>query len=137
MTTPDVSAGQRLPDLSFRVDVGPMKVFSVLMADPNPIHFDPEFVRGLGLGDRPVNQGTITMSYAVSAVIAWAGGVDRLVNFKCRFLGNVVEGDDVTAGGEVIAVTAADADRTVEVDVWLERAGGQRVVEGSATVRIS
>jgi acyl dehydratase len=137
MTASQASVGGRIPDLKFKVDVGPMKVFSVLMADPNPIHFDPDVVRGLGLGDRPVNQGTITMSYVVSAVIAWAGGVERLLNFKCRFLGNVVDGDEVIAGGEVTAVTTTDTDRTAQLDVWLERAGGQRAVEGSAIVRIS
>jgi len=130
----EVSVGDLIPEQVFKVDIGPMKVFSVLMGDPNPIHFDPEFVRGLGLGDRPVNQGTITMSYSVSAVVAWAGGVARLLKFRCRFLGNVVDGDEVTAGGRVTALESTDAGRTATLDVWLERKTGERAVEGSAVV---
>ena len=55
-----VAVGDVIPELTFTVEVGPMKVFSVLMDDPNPIHYDPEFVRSLGRGPEPVNQGTIT-----------------------------------------------------------------------------
>ena len=127
----EARVGERIPELTFSVEPGPMKVFSVLMGDPNPIHFDPEFVRSLGLGDRPVNQGTITMSYPVSAVIAWAGGVEALLSFRCRFLANVVAGDEVHAGGEVTAVEG----ETAVLDIWLERAG-ERVLQGSAVVRL-
>jgi acyl dehydratase len=128
--------GDAIPELTFPVEVGPMKVFSVLMGDPNPIHFDPDFVRSLGLGDRPVNQGTITMGYAVSAVLAWAGGVERLLRFQCRFLANVVAGDLVTAGGTVTAVESTPSGGTASLDIWLERAG-ERVLTGSATVALA
>ena len=81
-----------------------MKVFSVLMRDPNPVHFDPAFVRALGLGDRPVNQGTITMGYPITAVLEWAGGPERVVGFRCRFLRTLLADDEAIAGGEVTAL---------------------------------
>ena len=81
-----------------------MKVFSVLMRDPNPVHFDPAFVQSLGLGDRPVNQGTITMGYPITAVLEWAGGPERVVAFRCRFLRTLLAEDEAIAGGEVTAL---------------------------------
>lgn len=130
----DARIGERIPDRAFAVELWPMKVFSVLMGDPNPIHFDPELVREMGL-EAPVNQGTITMGYPVSAVFEWAGGPDRLRSFRCRFAGNVVAGDRVTAGGEVTALgTDADGARTATLDVWLEREDGSRPVSGTAVV---
>jgi acyl dehydratase len=131
----DVAVGDRIPGLEFHVRAEPMKVFSVLMRDPNPIHFDPEFVASLGLGDSPVNQGTITMGYLLNAVLAWAGEAERLVVFRCRFLGSVVAGDTVRACGQVEAVEDDGDDRVVDLTVWLERADGERVLSGSARVR--
>lgn len=131
----EARVGDAIPERTFEVEVWPMKVFSVLMGDPNPIHFDPDFVRGLGLGEQPVNQGTITMSYAVSAVTDWAGGVERLLRFQCRFLANVLAGDSVTAGGTVTAVESTPTGATASLEVWLERAG-ERVLAGSAVVAL-
>jgi acyl dehydratase len=132
----EASLGELLPERRFRVDASAMKVFSVLMADPNPIHYDPDFVRGLGLGDRPVNQGTITMSYAITAVVEWAGGVERLRRFSCRFTGSVLADDEVTVGGEVTAVEQEAGETLVTLDVWLARQTGDRAVVGTAVVSL-
>jgi acyl dehydratase len=127
-----MKVGDRMPDRRFVVSGPAMKVFSVLMRDPNPVHFDPEFVRSLGLGDKPVNQGSITMSYPITAVLEWVGDPERLVTFRCRFLKTLLADEVAIAGGEV---TAVDDDRAT-VAIWLDREGGDRVIEGSATVAL-
>lgn len=130
----ELRSGDVVPATTFHVDAGPMKVFSVIMADPNPIHFDPEFVYRIGRGDRPVNQGTLNMAYLVNAVIAWLGGDDasaRVKTFTCRFGGSVYAGDEVVAGGEV---TAVEPDGTATLSLWLDRRGGERVLSGTASI---
>ena len=114
-----------------------MKVFSVLMADPNPIHFDAAFVRSLGLGERPLNQGTLTMGYAVNAVLDWAGGVERLRSFRCRFKGNVLAGDELTVGGEVVAIEEQEGTSLATVEVWIARTSGERALEGTAVLDVA
>jgi acyl dehydratase len=128
--------GDTIPEMAFEVSAEPMKVFSVLMDDPNPIHYDREFVRSLGRGDEPVNQGTITMGYLVNAVVAWAGGVERLLRFRCRFGSSVVAGDRVVAGGTVTALNTGPRGQTAELEIWLKRSGDQMALTGSATVLI-
>ena len=129
-----MKVGDRMPERRFVVSGPAMKVFSVLMRDPNPVHFDPEFVRSLGLGDRPVNQGTITMSYPITAVLEWIGDPERLVTFSCRFLRTLLADDVAIAGGEVTAV-ATEGDRThATMAIWLDRDDGDRVIEGAAVV---
>jgi acyl dehydratase len=129
-----VRVGDRLPERRFVVTANGMKVFSVLMRDPNPVHFDPAFVQSLGLGDRPVNQGTITMGYPITAVLEWAGGPERVVSFRCRFLRTLLAEDEAIAGGEVTAVER-EGERTVAtLAIWLDRGNGDRVIEGSAAV---
>ena len=129
-----VRVGDRIPELAFDVSAEPMKVFSVLMDDPNPIHYDPEFVRSIGRGEQPVNQGTITMGYLINAVISWAGGAERLVRFRCRFGSSVVAGDHVVAGGTVTAVGTDPRGQTAELEIWLKRSGDELALTGSATV---
>lgn len=129
---PDLAPGDELPVRTLQVDVRDMRVFTLLMRDPNPLHFDPDAVRAAGLGDRPINQGTITMAYPLNALLAAVPGPAALRSFRCRFLGSVYEGDEVRAGG---TVTAVEDGRTT-VDVWLERGVGTRVLEGTATLEL-
>lgn len=131
-----VEVGDTIAEMAFDVSAEPMKVFSVLMDDPNPIHYDRDFVRSLGRGDEPVNQGTITMGYLVNAVVAWAGGVERLLRFRCRFGSSVVAGDRVVAGGTVTALDTGPRGQTAELEIWLKRPGDQMALTGSATVLI-
>jgi len=75
------------------VDAEKMKIMAAILQDPNPIHFDVDAVRKLGLGDRPVNQGPINMAYLMNVATAWAGGPEALRRFQVRFAGNVFAGD--------------------------------------------
>lgn len=128
----DLRPGDTLPATRYQVEVGPMKVFSALMADPNPIHYDAEFVARIGRGDRPINQGTLTIAYLVNAVIQWLDGPDaagRVRRFTCRFGPSVYAGDEVVAGGRV---TSVDADGAT-MDLWLDR-DTDRVLTGTALI---
>jgi acyl dehydratase len=132
-----LAAGDELAPLVIEsVSSEAMKTVAALLHDPNPIHFDVAAVRALGLGDRPVNQGPSNMAYVVSMLSRSAGGPERIRRLRVRFLGNVLAGDRLVAGGTVVAVGEQDGERVAEVDVWLERGGGDRVLEGSATVLV-
>jgi len=54
-----------------------------------------------------------------------------------QFLGVVLDGDSVQAGGVVTAVAESDDGRFAECDVWLERGDGVRVLEGTARVALA
>jgi acyl dehydratase len=114
-----------------RVDPGPMKTMAAILRDPNPIHWDAEAVRELGLGDRVINQGPIHMGYLINLVTRVAGGAHRLRHFQVRFMGNVFAGDRVECRGRVLAVD--DQARTAELEI--EAVVGDRVViAGVATI---
>lgn len=118
------------------VPVEPMKTVAALLRDSNPIHWDVDTVRALGMGDSPVNQGPNNMAYVANMLIAWAGGDRGCVRaMRVRFLGNVFGGDRVAARGVVTGVREENGERLADVDVWLER-GEDRVLDGSAVVRL-
>ncbi|CAN5140533.1 hypothetical protein BH11ACT4_BH11ACT4_08330 [soil metagenome] len=127
----DLAVGDRLDTEHVVVDGPSMKVFSVIMKDPNPIHFDPVALEQLGLGSKPVNQGTINMAYPINALLRLVESPAQLTSFRCRFQGNLFAGDELVVDG---IVTAVD-DETVSIDVWVERTSdGQRAVSGSAVL---
>ncbi|MEV0595726.1 MaoC family dehydratase [Nonomuraea cavernae] len=134
----DVAVGAELPEWHVpSVSAEKMKTTAALLADPNPIHFDAEAVRALGMGDRPVNQGPLNMGYVMNMLAAWSGGHDRLRRLRVRFLGNVFAGDQLRAGGVVTAVREENGDRLADCEVFLTVVGGEPVLKGTATVALA
>jgi acyl dehydratase len=128
------SVGDSLPEWTVEsVDAQRMKTMAALLADPNPIHWDVEAVRSLGLGERPVNQGPTNMAYVANMLAAWAGGHEHLVSLRVRFLANVFAGDRLNAGGTVVAVEAVEDGVLATCEVWLRR-GDDTVLMGRARV---
>lgn len=135
--TVQVAEGTTIPEFRLRpVEPEPMKVMALLLRDPNPIHWDVATVQHLGLGDQPVNQGPLNVGYVLNALIAWAGAPSAVRTFTARFLGNVVAGDEVVASGVVTGLSEAAGRQLAHCDVWLDRADGVRVVQGTATVQL-
>jgi acyl dehydratase len=133
----DVQPGTEIPPLVIEeVGTEQMKTVAALLHDPNPIHFDVESVQTLGMGDRVVNQGPNNMSYVVNMLGNWAGGPGRVRGLRVRFLGNVFGGDRLTARGTVTGVREEDGERLADLDVWLERADDDRVLDGTAVVAL-
>ena len=129
-----VDAGSEVPPLVVdSVDAEKMKTVAALLQDSNPIHFDADVVRALGLGDRVVNQGPSNLGYIVTMLARWAGDPGRVRRLRVRFLGNVFAGERVVARGTVTDVREKDGVRLADLDVWLER-DDERVLDGSATV---
>ena len=135
----DVKQGTEIPEAVIEsVPVERMKTVAALLRDPNPIHWDAEAVKALGMGDRVINQGPNNMAYVVTMLTDWAGGdPSRVRALRVRFLSNVFAGDRLTARGVVTDVREVDGERLADLDVWLERAADDRVLDGSATVALA
>jgi len=126
------AAGDVLP--SFRIasiDPKAMKVWAVALHDPNAIHLDRAAVAAKGLGDRVINQGPANLAYVINMLrAAFPGGALR--SLDVRYVDNVFEGDDVTAGGAITAVEGQEA----TCDVWLRAAERDLVIKGVAVVTL-
>lgn len=117
-----------------------MKTMAALLSDPTPIHWDVATLQALGMGDRPVNQGPLTMGYAMNALTAWAGGPERLRRLRVRFLGTVLAGAHLRVRATVTAVREGDGARLADCDVVVEVVDEgpepAPVISGSATVEL-
>lgn len=141
MKISDFSVGSEFPHFDIGiVDAEKMKTMAILIQDPNPIHWDVEAVRRLGLGDKPINQGPNNMAYVVNALASWVGGIEKFRNLKVRFLGNVYAGDRLTVVGSVADIDEVKGDTLATCDVQLVRGdiGDEDVVmAGQASVILS
>ena len=141
MKISDFSVGSEFPHFDIGiVDAEKMKTMAILIQDPNPIHWDVEAVRRLGLGDKPINQGPNNMAYVVNALVSWVGGIEKFRNLKVRFLGNVYAGDRLTVVGSVADIDEVKGDTLATCDVQLVRGdiGDEDVVmAGQASVILS
>lgn len=134
MATREIQVGQQLdPFVIESVDPEPMKTMAAILQDPNPIHFDTNVTRELGLGDHPVNQGPTNLTWLTEFVQRFAGGPDRLVTLKVRFLGNVLGGERFECTGTVTTVDH-DAGRA-ELEVGAT-SGGRPALGGTAVIKI-
>lgn len=131
MSLAAAQTGEQLPP--FEVEAAPekMKLMAALLQDPNPIHFDADRVRALGLGDRVVNQGPSNMSYLLTMVTRWSGGIGTLRSAEMRFLGNVFGGDRITCRGTVASVDAGSGTVTLDVEASV---GDRPVLSGTVVV---
>lgn len=112
----------------------PMKTMALLLRDPNPIHWDTGVTTELGLGDRPVNQGPINMSYVIEAAAHTAGGYEHLRRFRARFVGNVFGGERFECTGTYSAIDPSGGTATIELHA---SADGREVLIAEATVALS
>lgn len=114
------------------VDPEAMKVWAVALHDPNPIHLDRAMVAAKGLGDRVINQGPANLAYVINMLRAALPGAE-IRSLDVRYIDNVFEGDDVTAGGTLISVDGA----AFTCDVWLKAAARDLVIKGVAVLDTS
>jgi acyl dehydratase len=126
-----VKAGDEIPSLTRVTDEQQMKLMAALLHDPNPIHFDVESVRTLGLGDRVIAQGPMTLSFVSEMLTSWAGGIEALRSLEMRMLGNVFGGDAVRCTGRIAEIDAATGVVRVDVEASVD---GRQVVAGVATL---
>lgn len=133
-----VRPGDRIPVWELlAVSREKMKTLAPILQDPNPIHFDLDVVRDLGLGDRPINQGPSNLAYIMNMLAAWTGGHQNLRRIKVRFRGNVLGDDHVVARGTVIEVRAEGGRTLADCEVELVCGGDAIALQGEATVDVT
>ena len=114
------------------VDAERIKTAAAILQDPTPTHLDPAVTRARGMGENLQTQGALNMTWFVEAAVRFAGGADRLLSFKVRFLDNVFAGDRFECTGTVSAVDANSGHAELEL---LATANGRPVLGGTAVVR--
>lgn len=132
--SPEIAVGQELePFVIEKIGPAQMKTVAAVLRDPNPIHFDRDAVKRMGMGDKLINQGPLSAAYLLETVCRFTGDATAIRSFQARFRGNVFEGDRVECTGRVAEVDAAAGTATIELDATV---GDSSVMTGTAVISL-
>ncbi|MEU4898422.1 MaoC family dehydratase [Streptomyces sp. NPDC044780] len=135
-----VEVGTEVPVREFRVNRADLVRYAGASGDFNPIHWNEQFAKEVGLPD-VIAHGAYTMAEAARVVSDWAGDPGALVEYGVRFTRPVVvPNDDKGAVVEIGAKVAAKLDdeaRTVRLDITATSAGQKVLGRARAVVRLA
>ena len=127
--------GEELPPLARVVTAADVKAYAEAGGDRNPLHQDDAFARSVGFPGI-IAHGMFTMGHMAAAVTAFAGDPARVVGIGAQFRAPVFMGEEIVAGGRVVAVD--DETATLETWVRVDRDGQTHwpIKRGHAVIRL-
>jgi acyl dehydratase len=128
----DVVEGDELPGREFVLEKDQVRAYVRAANQWAPRFTDDDGARQEGLPGM-ITPGNMSMGLLTTMIESWAGP-GSLRRLGTTFRGLLLPGRTIRLHG---AVTQRDeAARSVELDVWIETDEGDRVVAGTATVRV-
>ena len=133
----DVSVGEELSPLHKQIDLPHMMAYGAATWDFIRVHYDADYVRGLGFPGAFVD-GQMLGAFLAQQVQDWAGpgGFLRKLGFRNRVM--VYPGDSLVCRGVVTGLyregDAKDGPGVAECDLWIENQREERVVEPASAV---
>ena len=124
-----VKAGDEIPVRTLVITAPPMRILARILADPNPIHLDPQAVKIAGLGERVINPGPANLAYVIDT-LTHAFPRHRLRDLKSRYTANVFDGQTVQAGGTIKSIEG----ETLHCEAWLKIIDGSTALTVTATL---
>jgi acyl dehydratase len=133
----DVKVGEELPERSNVIDRAQLVQYAGASGDFNPIHWDEEFAKRVGLPG-VISHGMFTMALVARMVGEWAGDPSAVQRISVQFRKEVRPEERVVARGRIAAKD--EEARTVRLELWaeVEREGQviQPIKNGEAVVRL-
>jgi acyl dehydratase len=112
-----VQVGDDLPERSNRVDRAQLVMYAGASGDFNPIHWNEDFAKMVGLPG-VIAHGMFTMALVAKVITDWAGDVAPVKRLSVQFRKEVRPEETVVARGRVSAKD--EATRAVTVELWAE-----------------
>ena len=113
----DVKVGEELPERSNTVDRAQLVMYAGASGDFNPIHWNEDFAKMVGLPG-VISHGMFTMALVARVVTDWVGDPSTVRKLSVQFRKEVRPDEKVVAKGRI---TEKDDDaRTVRIELWAE-----------------
>lgn len=124
-----MSLPAELKPASKRVDRASIHAYAEVTGDFNPIHLDPEFAARTPMKGI-IAHGMLSLNMIWQALSKTLGtGAIARIDIDIRFVKPVREDDTVTGRGRLMA------EGTDTYEVWVENQAGEKVINGTATLR--
>jgi acyl dehydratase len=106
--------GDELPELRRVVTAEDVRAYADAGGDRNPLHQDDAVARAAGFPGI-IAHGMFTMGHMATAVTAFTGDASKVVRISAQFRAPVFMGEEIVAGGRVVAVD----DETATLETWV------------------
>lgn len=134
----DVAEGQELPERVVPLTRSDLVQYAGVAGDPNPIHWDDEVARSVGL-PTAVAHGMLTMGVGAGYITSWLGDPGAVLEYNVRFTSPVYvpnngAGTEIELSGKVRSID--DAARTAVIAIVAKVDGKKIFGRATATVRL-
>jgi len=129
----DVNVGDEIPTLVKNCTTQQLVMWATGSGDMYPIHYDKDFAVGNGLPGVIVH-GALKHAFLGQMLHDWIGEKGEIRKYNCQYRAMDVPGQDIICRG-VVTNKARDGElNLVELDIWTEKASGEKTSPGKATV---
>ncbi len=126
---------ERTDTMVEKVDRAMFVRYAGASGDFNPIHWNEDFARSAGYPG-VFAQGMFTAGVLGTFVTNWLGE-QNVRRFRTRFVGQVWPGEAIVCMGKVSRVYEVDGENRADIDLEVTNAGGERKIDGDATVVVT
>jgi len=131
----DVEVGQEIPRLVKHPTTRQLVKWAGASGDFYEIHYDKDFAQATGLkGD--IVHGWLTFSFLGQMLTDWMGPQGWIKKFGVSYRGMNVPGEDIICRGKVTKKHVQDGEHLVELEIWAEKARGEKNTPGNAVVSL-
>jgi acyl dehydratase len=121
----EVNVGDEIPERSNVVDRAQLVQYAGASGDFNPIHWNEDFAKMVGLPG-VIAHGMFTMALVARAVAEWIGDPGAVKRLSVQFRREVLPEERLVAKGRV--AEKDEASRTVRVELWAEVERGEKTL---------
>ena len=131
----DVNVGDEIPKLVKNCTTQQLVMWAAGSGDMYPIHYDKDFAAGNGLPGVIVH-GALKNAFLGQMLHDWIGDAGKIKKYNCQYRGMDVPGQDIICRGVITNKTQEGGKNLVDLDIWTEKASGEKTSPGKATVAL-
>ena len=129
----DVNVGDEIPTLVKNCTTQQLVMWATGSGDMYPIHYDKDFAASSGLPGIIVH-GALKNAFLGQMLHDWIGEKGEIRKYDCQYRAMDVPGQDIICRGVVTNKAQDGGLNLVELDIWTEKASGEKTSPGKATV---
>jgi len=129
----DVNVGDEIPKLVKNCTTQQLVMWAAGSGDMYQIHYDKDIAAGNGLPGVIVH-GALKNAFLGQLLHDWIGEKGEIKKYNCQYRGMDVPTQDIICRGVITAKRQEDGKSLVDLDIWTEKADGEKTSPGKATV---
>jgi acyl dehydratase len=130
----DINVGDEIPRLVKNCSTQQLVMWAAGAGDYYQIHYDKDFAAALGTLPGIIVHGALKHAFLGQMLHDWVGDGGGIKKFGCQYRGMDVPNEDITCRGVVADKRQEGGLNLVDLDIWTEKADGNKTTPGKATV---